>query len=139
MEAAAGHVRHRNSPQIVRCKLLEVAEFALSAGREGVWDLPTAHYKIGETIRQTAERALGRAITGLAPHVFFIGHAPCAHYTVSGGDCFIHKAQIIDGSIYLAENSDYEDFAWLCREEVLERIEPITHELFAQLLPSSIP
>lgn len=66
-----------------------------------------------------------------------MGNAPCGHWEDSEGlPHFINKAQLIKGAIYLAEGSQYYDHAWLCREEVLERVqEPSLRNLFDRLLP----
>lgn len=107
-------------------------------GRDGAWGLPEAGYESHETIRQTAERALEIAVGRDGSQIHFIGHAPCAHYKSDRDLCFINKAQLIDGGLRLAETSKYEDFAWLCREEILERVDGNISALFSKLLPSDL-
>jgi ADP-ribose pyrophosphatase YjhB (NUDIX family) len=52
-------------------------------GRDEAWTFPTAAHKAGESIRQTAERALKHAIG--PSQVYFIGNAPMAHLTLTHG------------------------------------------------------
>lgn len=69
-----------------------------------------------------------------------MGHAPCGHWEDAQGlPHFINKAQLIKGDVSLYEDSQYHDHAWLCREEVLERVqEPGLRNLFEKLLPKRV-
>ena len=111
----------------------------LTAG-EGAWGLPAASNLAEESIRQTSERALMEAVGEFhQSQIYFVGHAPCAHHAISGQPCFINKAQLIEGSLELQPGSVYTDYAWLCREELLERIvNEQTREMFSSLLPSNL-
>jgi hypothetical protein len=89
-------------------------------------------------MRTTAKRALETFAQGNPEwKVFFVGNAPCGHWEdASGLPHFINKAQLIKGDVALTEDPKYYDHAWLCREEVLEKVqEPGLKFLFEKLLP----
>ena len=84
----------------------------------------------GETIRQTAERALKEAVEvgedGL--RVYFVGNAPAGHLPtgagVAGGagegSLFFHRAQVLTPVDRLALGGPYQgrQVAWVARDEV---------------------
>ena len=59
------------------------ASTSSSSGGGESWAFPHARHAAGETVRQTAERALREAV-GVVD-AFFIGNAPMAHYRLAGG------------------------------------------------------
>ena len=74
-------------------------------------------------MRHTAERALADAAApsaSSAPKIFFLGNSPAAHWErPDGSKVFVHRAQLIKGS--WASAPGYADFAWLTKEEVVEK------------------
>lgn len=88
-------------------------------------------------IRDEAEKALRQHAQGNPSwQVFMVGECPCGHWQQSGSTTFVNKAQLIKGSVALQPQSSYKDFAWLCREEAIERVtDEKLKQLFDQLLP----
>ena len=107
------------------------------SSNKGRWELPSQAHNPGETIRQSAERALAEAIgSEPEPKIYFIGNAPCAHWSSDSRTTFIHKAQLIKGSVGIAPASGYAGLAWLSREEMLESIEDAAlNSILQKLLP----
>ena len=100
--------------------------------------MPTRLHAKGETMRQTAEHALAEAVSGNATwKTFFLGNAPCGHWQAPGATTFIHKAQLIKGEVAaLLPATGVYDYAWLCREEILDTVDDVAlRELFEKLLP----
>lgn len=64
-----------------------------------------------------------------------LGEPPCGHYVTKGETTFVSKAQLISGAAALTQ-AKYSDYAWLCREEAIERVtDNSLKQLFDQLLP----
>lgn len=108
------------------------------------WMLPQERNEEGETMRQTAERALLAAISEEAK-VRFMGNAPCTVYTylypkvireklkADGAKTFFFKAQFLDGNV--AINKDIiADYEWLNRNE----LETVLEKLYWQKLRQSL-
>jgi len=90
------------------------------------WQLPQNLHRPGETMRQTAERALFECV-GDKLKIQFLGNAPWAFYNhvysksaqekkgVAGEKVFIFKAFHLSGEVELKTSKDYQ---WLLREEL---------------------
>ena len=62
------------------------------AGSGGAgWTLPRREHAAGETMRQTAERALAEAVDAAAVQPYFVGNAPAGHVAVGDGTLFFHR------------------------------------------------
>lgn len=87
----------------------------------GEWCFPSCPNQNGETIRQTGQRALSECI-GADADVFFIANWPIAHVPFQADSVprieFFMKAQLLSGNVYLLENSEYKDHAWIARNEL---------------------
>lgn len=87
-------------------------------------------------MRQAAERALNDSVKGKAWKTFFLGNSPCAHWEAASARTFVHKAQLIKGDVELQPGSEFSDYAWLTREEIIEVVDDaVLHDLFQKLLP----
>jgi len=98
----------------------------------GAWGFPAARNAEGETIRETAERALREAVGEgeAAPRVYFVGNAPAGHLATGagvagagggpGGSLFFHRAQVLTPVDRLALVGEYHGrrTAWVARDEV---------------------
>lgn len=104
-------------------------------GSDLFWDLPTVINKGGETMRETAERALASACgTGLSVNV--LGNAPWAFYRTTysrkirdktgkrGEKVFIYKAFHDSGDVtMMSAQKDYcNDYKWVLREELWDML-----------------
>ncbi|KAG2498162.1 hypothetical protein HYH03_003919 [Edaphochlamys debaryana] len=92
-----------------------------SGAGTGGWDFPAVAHKEGESISDTAQRALASAI-GRAHPVLFIGAAPMAHLRAQPkGTTFFLLAQAIDDpwDVRLAAGAAASEFAWVTKQELL--------------------
>ncbi|XP_059168625.1 large ribosomal subunit protein mL46-like [Physella acuta] len=81
------------------------------------WVLPQAYWKEGETMRQTAERALN-SVCGEVKATF-LGNAPCAFDYHNPAKIFFFKAWYREGSV--AVNKDLaSDYLWVSQNELKE-------------------
>ena len=88
-------------------------------------------------IRDEAEKALKENTQGDPQwQIFMLGECPCGHWESSGKTTFVNKAQLIKGKVALSPHSSYSDYAWLSREEVLEKV---TDDKLKQLFDSLLP
>jgi hypothetical protein len=74
----------------------------------------------GETIRQTAERALMLASGTGALRTYFVGNAPCGHFRTDDGTVFFVKAQLLKSQGPLQLGRGWTDFAWVSKDELPE-------------------
>lgn len=115
--------------------------FLLARSASGEWCFPATAHKPGETIRQTAERALHESVGRKAP-VFFIGNAPIGHRLspATSDAIFYMQAQVLRDpwAVTLQEGAGYTDYAWLTKEEVTEAVSSNAEAaaLFAAMLPN---
>lgn len=65
-----------------------------------------------------------------------VGEPPCGHWESKGATTFVNKAQLIRGKAALSAYTSYTDYAWLCREEAIEKA---TDENLKQLFDSLLP
>uniref|UniRef100_L7M7V1 Large ribosomal subunit protein mL46 n=1 Tax=Rhipicephalus pulchellus TaxID=72859 RepID=L7M7V1_RHIPC len=115
--------------------LLLVVNQQLGKGHR--WILPQAVRAHGETMRQTAERALTE-VCGPALEAFFLGNAPSGCYSynyppefqkngVQGAKVFFFKAQLRNGALSvgdLKKLTKADDFAWLTYKELSSKMLP---------------
>lgn len=99
------------------------------------WDLPTAANASGETMRDTAERALASSL-GSGLKVDVLGNAPWTFYKYNyprkfreqsgkwGEKVFIYKAFLAAGSDVIRVNQDEcNDYKWVLREELWDALD----------------
>ena len=107
------------------------------SGPDGVWQFPARQNQAGETMRQTAIRALKEHTKeDSRRQVFHLGNAPAGHHASTGGKTtFFHRAQLIKGTVELAPKCGMYDYAWLTMEELGERLpETALGELMLKML-----
>lgn len=97
------------------------------------WIFPHRVHAEGETMRQTAERAIEESC-GKDLQVQFYGNAPCGYFKfkyprnvreqkgVDGDKVFFYKAYLIGGQI--KSNSVLKDFKWVGRNELSSTLPP---------------
>ncbi|KAJ1179916.1 hypothetical protein NDU88_005147 [Pleurodeles waltl] len=101
-------------------------------GSEDSWLLPQTHWQQGETMRQTAERALF-TVSGGNLQVRFLGNAPCGFYKYRfpktsrtedniGAKVFFFKACLQNGD--LATTMKKENFVWVSKSELQDYLNP---------------
>mmetsp|Transcript_31378 Transcript_31378/g.102337 ORF Transcript_31378/g.102337 Transcript_31378/m.102337 type:complete len:194 (+) Transcript_31378:29-610(+) len=122
---------------------LDTFLFLVVKGSDGRWRFPEAPHQDGETMRNTAERALHETV-GDALVTYTIGNAPMAHFRRaeagtasategedgdtgaggSGGDAegtlFHYKMSLLEAEGDLRRGGSAEDFAWLTKEEIVQ-------------------
>ena len=87
------------------------------------WSFPLRPHEQGETTRSAAERVLaeeGQAQGKL--EVFFMGNGPAGHCSIADRPTFFHRAQLCKGSLSLSTRTQYNEFAWLSKQELLEQL-----------------
>ncbi|TSL68178.1 39S ribosomal protein L46, mitochondrial [Bagarius yarrelli] len=100
-------------------------------GSQKVWLLPQLPWEAGETLRQTAERALA-SLPGTQLNATFLGNAPCGFYKYKfpqgirsenkiGAKVFFFKA-VLSGSSNLPPQKD--SFVWVRKEELQDYLMP---------------
>ncbi|XP_063045526.1 39S ribosomal protein L46, mitochondrial [Engraulis encrasicolus] len=104
----------------------------VEVGQERVWMLPQTAWTAGETLRQTAEKALAN-LPGSDLQARFLGNAPCGVYkykfprslrteTCVGAKVFFFKA-LLSGGTRATSGSDTA-FAWVRRSELKDYLKP---------------
>ncbi|XP_054716602.1 LOW QUALITY PROTEIN: 39S ribosomal protein L46, mitochondrial-like [Uloborus diversus] len=99
-------------------------------GNDFKWILPQAVHQNGETLRQTAERALNEVCLNEG-NVKFIGNAPVGHYKykypkaargngVCGAKVFFFKAQLLNAKqeVQMKQTEIISDHLWLTHSEL---------------------
>ncbi|XP_016307748.1 39S ribosomal protein L46, mitochondrial-like isoform X1 [Sinocyclocheilus anshuiensis] len=101
-------------------------------GSQKLWLLPQIQWQTGETLRQTAERALASLPVGADKKATFLGSAPCGFYKYKypkeiqkegsvGAKVFFFKAVLSSHKhLPLEKNS----FAWVKKEELQDFLKP---------------
>ncbi|XP_027870452.1 large ribosomal subunit protein mL46 [Xiphophorus couchianus] len=100
-------------------------------GAERLWLLPQAAWQEGETLRQTAERALD-SVTAAGVKVTFLGNAPCGVYKYKlpkaartegsvGRKVFFFKAILADGAPGSAPTAP---LLWVKKSELQKYLKP---------------
>ncbi|XP_062868908.1 39S ribosomal protein L46, mitochondrial [Trichomycterus rosablanca] len=101
-------------------------------GSEKLWLMPQLPWEAGETLRQTAERALDASLPGADLKATFLGNAPCGFYkyrfpkTVRtesriGAKVFFFKA-IVSGGAHLPLRKDSS--VWTRKDELQDYLNP---------------
>ncbi|XP_076880967.1 large ribosomal subunit protein mL46 [Brachyhypopomus gauderio] len=99
-------------------------------GSRDVWLLPQLQWEAGETLRQTAERALA-GLPGAELKATFLGNAPCGFYKYKfpqnvrsekrmGAKVFFFKALLSGGGC----SSVQDTFAWVRKNELQDYLQP---------------
>ncbi|XP_057365601.1 large ribosomal subunit protein mL46-like [Daphnia carinata] len=108
--------------------------FVVQEKNEGkkIWKLPQAQWINGETLRETAERALKEHVKTPDTSVRVLGNAPWGVHTIkypsatrekvgfTGAKIFFFKAQLLSGCT-TCSNTEYH---WLGRNELTEYFDP---------------
>lgn len=104
----------------------------LKMKHNGKWELPACMHRTGETLKQTAERALVQ-YGGESLHARILGNAPIGVYkfkynaeirnkevvnNADGGKVFFFRAYYVKGAVQLDSNVNASDFSWATREEL---------------------
>ena len=98
------------------------------------WQFPQTENSAGETMRQTAERALKETIQE-GPQTYFVGHAPMGYVDQDSSKAFFHKAQLIKGQTALKQGSSAVEYAWVAKDEMPQYIsDQATQTLLSQML-----
>ena len=113
--------------------------------RDGSWAFPSVPWAEGETIRDTAERALKEAVVAGSkgsplppPDVFFVGNCPAGYWAEAseGGECygtktFFHRCQLVSWQQPPpVDTSVYEEHAWVTKSELSEYLDgPLAQHL----------
>lgn len=98
------------------------------------WQFPQTEHSAGETMRQTAERALQETIQE-GPQTYFVGNAPMGHVEHSSGKAFYHKAQLIKGEAALKQSAKAVAYVWVSKQEMPQYIQDeATQTLLSQML-----
>ncbi len=98
-----------------------------------IWRLPQSQWQDGETLRQTAERALKEYVKIPETSVRVLGNAPWGVHTIKyssslrekvgcvGAKIFFFKAQLLSRSCSISSSAEHN---WLGREELRDCLEP---------------
>ncbi|KAM4748391.1 large ribosomal subunit protein mL46 [Rhinophrynus dorsalis] len=101
-------------------------------GKEEFWMFPQIEWQCGETMRQTAERALS-TLSDSSIQVNFLGNAPCGFYKYKfpkllrtddavGAKVFFFKALLKSGD--LAPKLKKGEYAWVTKDELKDYLKP---------------
>lgn len=143
-EADAKDDRH-STQRCLEQPLLLVVNQQLGKGHR--WILPQAVHTDGETMRQTAERALAE-VCGPTLEAFFLGNAPVGFYSynypaefqkngVQGAKVFFFKAQLRSGTLSVSDLKKLkkaDDFAWLTYKQLGAQMLPRYHKAVRSFL-----
>uniref|UniRef100_G3MQ79 Large ribosomal subunit protein mL46 n=1 Tax=Amblyomma maculatum TaxID=34609 RepID=G3MQ79_AMBMU len=138
----------RTTQRLLDQPLLLVVNQQLGKGHR--WILPQAVHAEGETLRQTAERALTE-VCGPALEAFFLGYAPAGYYSyyyppefqkdgIQGAKVFFFKAQLRNGALSVADLKKLkkaDDFSWLSYKELGSKMLPRYHKAVRAFLMAS--
>ena len=106
----------------------------LAYSGDSSWHFPQTEHAAGETMRQTAERALQETIKE-GPQTYFVGNAPMGHVDNNGDKAFYHKVQLIKGQAALKQSAKADDYVWVSKQEMPQYIQDeATQTLLSQML-----
>ncbi|XP_030620969.1 large ribosomal subunit protein mL46 [Chanos chanos] len=102
-----------------------------SVGGEKIWLLPQLQWETGETLKQTAERALAR-LPGADLKATFLGNAPCGFYKykfpkdIQTESCVGAKVFFFKALLSVSSHSPLEkdSFIWVKKSELPEYLKP---------------
>ncbi|KAK1798519.1 hypothetical protein P4O66_006821, partial [Electrophorus voltai] len=100
-------------------------------GHQNVWLLPQLQWEAGETLRQTAERALS-SLPGAELKATFLGNSPCGFYKYQfpknvqtesriGAKVFFFKSLLSGGD---CSSLQKDSFAWVRKDELQDYLKP---------------
>ncbi|KAK3248496.1 hypothetical protein CYMTET_42039 [Cymbomonas tetramitiformis] len=98
--------------------------------KQGHWHFPHTSHNPGETMRQTAERALSEYWAGDGEDAYFIGNAPSAHHpfeedtagAVPGDTAFFYRASYLADEFDMERSDVAREYQWLTKEEVVSQV-----------------
>ncbi|KAM4036448.1 large ribosomal subunit protein mL46 [Anomaloglossus baeobatrachus] len=101
-------------------------------GNEEIWMFPQVEWLAGETMRQTAERALSN-LSENSVEAHFLGNAPCGFYKYKfpktmrsedkmGAKVFFFKALLKSKSVLT--NKKKGDYVWVSKDELKDYLKP---------------
>ena len=117
-------------------------------GGDEFWDLPNTRHQEGETLRETAERAVIRNL-GQHPDVSILGNAPWSFYKVKypkhfqessqreGAKIWIFKGVLINSyhdEAKIELNKSLLDYWWATRSELEENLDRRTYKALDNML-----
>lgn len=142
------HYINQTSSQLYLCEVYTVHSTSsckvifcfICLGQDKSWDLPTLARREGETMRQTAERALS-TLCGDALPFQVLGNAPLSYYKFKypkgyqskvdrvGAKVFIYKAYVTAGfldSVEVIPGDSVLDHQWVTIEEMQKVLDKMT-------------
>ncbi len=124
---------HNNDTKSTQRKLCDHLWFIVK--KDGEWQWVTREWEQGETIRQTANRAV---LTTLDPdhfEHFILGHYPIGHFDREDTRTFYLHSLRCDGDIKLLDDG-VTDWMWATKEEVLDLFPKDSAEIVQDVCPS---
>ncbi|KAG8890572.1 54S ribosomal protein L17 mitochondrial [Tulasnella sp. 332] len=89
--------------------------------KQGIWKLPQAVAASGDALHVAARKQLIQQC-GEAMDTWIVGRQPVGFYE-DEEKIFFFKAHIFAGQVSRDTSSDMEDFAWLTKQEIADRVE----------------
>jgi len=117
-------------------------------GKDIFWDLPNVKYDKGETLRETAERAVLTSI-GDKSEVVILGNAPWSFYSIKYPKHFQQSSNRVGAKTWIFKgifrnqfnddvkvdlNKNILDYQWATRDELEEHLEKKTYKALDSML-----